>query len=1574
MKSHRQRQDPFKLRVIPAMIAACGLAATLPGPGLAELADLADVPLANSPSDAVLPNLMYILDDSGSMLRGFMPEEVDDSNMCKSVNCTAGGCSVGSTSCHDGGSTSDWGDPPYFSAQFNQVYYNPDIYFEPGVNSTGGSLGNSDPAAAKIDYYLDATTINLKTDSKDVFYCATSSASAAQLASTAVCRRNGIDNVGGGYFLYFPNDMSGGGYPAGSSTALAFRHRVIANNHPYYYTISANEWCKDANLIECQLTQDATFNIPAPVRWCSGRANAASTAAVSDTASSTTPKCQKKFTDTYDEPRYGRFTRTDITSSTATFAQSATAVRPDCTTTANVCTYAEEIQNFANWYTYYRTRMQMMKTATGRAFRPIGDNYRVGFITINPGDPVKDPVSSPTDTRYLPLQTFDATQKLDFYTTLYAQDNHGATPLRQALSRIGRHYAGKTDDINDGMADPVTHSCQQNFALLTSDGYYNDVSNGGIATPAKTPGGSAVGNVDGTPNTSQPLYVTRAGGQLDGSGTTVNTGDVTLETGQALCTGNNNVSFPNGSSGTTDSTNCGCSGNERRVWQRDRTLSYNTAVVDGITQAGASTAVVSATFSVILDCQSHLETKVQRITEQIDLRCSSNSQTTFSATLTSGPPHGQQTNCGCTDSSKKKRLIRRTRPLDVQVDYYDGGAGVVTSVTTVTGIATTFSALTNCTSGSVSSGPTVVLTTASSTTLSSNSQLTLTSASFTLAPNPQSTATGQSVTTTTFGGASNSLADIAMYYYKNDLRCSSAGGTNCADTAMWAASIADNNVPTTSKDIANHQHMVTFTLGMGLVGRMDYRSDYESATSGDFAKIRNADTTCSWSSAAGQTCNWPLPVEGDPSTLDDMWHAAVNGRGIFYSAANPTTLADGLSGALSALKVQTAAASASATSSPNITETDNFIYSSTFRTVRWDGQISAQRIDTNTGNVLPAIVWEAQAQLDTKAELADGNVNERKVFMFDSSNSSTVNTSLKRFLWGNLSSTSSVCSATGEQACFANKGTAFSQYASLNGGQKIQADNGENLVDFLRGKSALENPVFRDREHVLGDAVNATPAYVRAPVFEFLDAVSPTYSAFRTANAGRQGVLYIAANDGMLHAFNGDTGAEMFAYVPRMPLPNLHNIATANWETRHIYSVDGSPQVMDAFQVTDSSASPMTGVWKTVLVGGLNKGGRGFYALDVTDPADPKGLWEFCSDSTLCAHSDIDLGLTYGNAVVTKLPSISGSANSGKWVAIMTSGLNNVTPGDGEGHLWVRDLFTGALVYKADTGAGSTTTPSGLSKISAFADDFNKNNTALAIYGGDLLGNVWKFDLTTDPATVTKLVELKDGGGKPQGITSRPELGVIDSQRVLFIGTGRYLGEDDLVDPATVPDPDNLGFFLPWAYQQSFYAFKDKAYGATSLRGTTPGLVQQVIDDDGTTVRTTTNNTVNWTAKDGWFVDFNPENSSPGERVNLDPQLVLGTLVVVSNVPNNNACTVGGDSFIYQFNYATGSYIASAPGQQVATKFIGQITVGLVVIRLPSGVFKGVATGATGTKTPVGVNVGGAGSSGRRVSWRELIK
>jgi type IV pilus assembly protein PilY1 len=1263
----------------------------LSAPAGATQTDIAPAPLGTAPTATVLPNLMFILDDSGSMAREFMPDEVQFKgstfiNTCKA--CSSSACALAGSS----GTICVPGHPPYYTPQFNSIYYNPQITYKPGVDSTGASLGNANPNNALDDPYSGSPSgKDAVTTWTDIYWCTTSSPSTAQLSDPAVCRRNGINTtVPFTYGTTNPADFSAG------LPTTTFRNAVFRNGNPHYYEISPREFCSDETLVNCvAATAPSTANpVPAPVRWCKSDAFAAQLTEVSGTggppAPTTTAKCQAKTDSTYVFPRLGKITRTDIVSSTATYVNRPN--RTDCAAKPS-CTYAEEVQNFANWYSYYRSRMLMMKTSSGLVFSALDDRYRVGFLTIN----------ASSSARYLKIDKFEPTHKNAWFTKFYSMTPSGSTPLRQALSRAGRHYAGRTDGINSFMPDdPIQYSCQQNFALLTTDGYWNS----------------------------------SRGKQIDG---------------------------------TTDI------GNQDNV------------------DAGLSTRAAGA------------------------------------------------------------------------FDGIEKGAKETDA-------------------GSL--------------------------------------------------GSSNTLADVAMYYYKNDLRTT---GT-----------VAKNNVPTSTKDSAAHQHMVTFTLGLGLDGKMSYRADYETAGSGDFFKIKSASTGCP-SFSPTSTCNWPL-VEGDtPSALDDLWHAAVNGRGTYFSAKDPNAVQISINNALSAIKITTGAAASSATSTPNITPTDNFIFSSTYRTVRWDGEVVAERIDVTTGAVIPGTVWSAQTLLDARVT---ATTDTRTIYTLDTADPVD---KLKPFLYANLSAT--------EKAFFDNKcnPAVLPQCGPMAPAQLALANDGTNMVNFLRGQTGNEVTLYRDREHVLGDTVNAKPAFVAKPNLLYGDAVTPDYSSFKAGPAGsRQSVLYIASNDGMLHAFNADTGNELWAYIPRMIMPELYKLAASNYDINHRFYADGSPSTMDVF---------IGGAWKTILVGGLNAGGRGFYALDVTDPVNPKGLWEICSDATLCAVFDDNIGLSFGQAVITKRPS------DGKWVAIVTSGYNNVLPGDGNGYLFVLDAETGAILSKVGTTVlgipvGDTTTPSGFAKISGFATNFAVNNTTPIVYGGDLLGNVWKYDMTTVPPTVKRIAQLKDGSApaRPQSITTRPEITRFSAGfNVIYIGTGRLLGSTDLQDPATLIPPENL------AYQQTVYAFKDIDADLGDLRLPGAKLVQQTMSLIDANNRTISSNPVDWSTQNGWFVDFNPANDSPGERVNIDMQLVRGVLLVATNEPNSEPCSTGGNSFFYQFDYQSGSYVASAPGAIVGTKLSSALAAGFVVYRLPSGQLKFAEINVNGVKKVGGVNPGSGGAIGKRVSWRELF-
>jgi Tfp pilus tip-associated adhesin PilY1 len=751
----------------------------------------------------------------------------------------------------------------------------------------------------------------------------------------------------------------------------------------------------------------------------------------------------------------------------------------------------------------------------------------------------------------------------------------------------------------------------------------------------------------------------------------------------------------------------------------------------------------------------------------------------------------------------------------------------------------------------------------------------------------------------------DTLADVAQYYYMTDLRTSSLGNCLGGEVNGVQSPVCENIVPPSGDSTVKWQHMVTYTLGLGASGLMQYQPDYLTAESGDFFSIKTGQTVnhndgiCTWQQDG--SCNWPKPASGTQTNIDDLWHAAVNGRGEYYSASDPSSLAAGISSALASITAKAGSLTPVTFANPNLVVGKNALYSADFQAGEWVGNLYKMWIDGKTSEITETPEWSAQSRLDTK--IANEGHEPRKIYAFSTSASNR----LREFKWANLT--------TAEKAYFRKENISLSQFCTTGTiclpAALQTAASGEALFNYIRGDRTYEGAItdtgayFRQRSHILGDIVTSQPLYVGVPPWSYAD---QKYLDFKASKSTRRPTIYVGANDGMLHAFDDVNGQEKWAYVPSMVVPNLHKLADKFYSDAHRYYVDGSPVMGD---ICASGCNTDSAVWKTILVGGLNNGGRGYYALDVTDPDNPRGLWEFTDDN---------LGKSFGNPLITKL-SPDASHPSGRWVVIVASGYNNipdgVLQGDGEGRLFILDASTGAIIRTISTGEGSTVSPSGLSRITGWATYPEYNNQSLRVYGGDLLGNVWRFDINGNipldpPSHDAKLIAtLKDDFGNAQPIMTHIELGKIKTHSVLFIGTGQLLGTEDLVDTKiqsiyairdnlTGGDGDSYGD--PRTSDQSFVR-------QTMVLASCPAGNDYCTEGDPVAMITTVQ-PVDFNVNAGWYVDF----PAAGERANVDMHLARGTLSIVTNTPEIAACVPIGRSAFYFLNYLTGGYIPGTNG------------------------------------------------------------
>jgi type IV pilus assembly protein PilY1 len=1360
-------------------------------PALAASVSLATAPLATSTTSSVKPNVLLVLDNSGSMDWDHMPDDAGDGGSAVSFR---------------------FGYYGLRSSQCNQVYYDPTLTYLPPVDETGTSFANASFTSAYTNgFNTGAGTVNLNTSFR---------------ASTS------MDGDGTGQPAYY--------YHYSGTQATQAQKNYNSTTSTFYN--------------ECYSALNASPGKDVFTRITLSSTAAATTAmiAVSGTASTTVSSIKIDGVELMSGPSIASTNSNTVAnniasnitlngfgaSSGGTSIVTITGV-PDTARTITITQSgtmslagtiilkadAATLTNFANWYSFYRKRMLMMKTAAGRAFSALTDKYRVGLFKYSSSTPVVN------------MDTFEGTHRTNWYTEFYAITPSGSTPTRTALSRAGSYYAGKL-----AVTDPVQYSCQQNFTILSTDGYWNTGDGFKID-------GSTMDNQDGT--AGRPMY--------DGAHSiTIWTNTYTRDDYSKVSTG--------------------CSGGKRRLKTQP--------------QIGSCTVTVSGAV--------------------------------------------------CSPAS-----------------WSNNGSATI-----------------------------------SGTCLSS----------FSLpSPDPSTPVLQSSVESTgSSGGSSNSLADVAMHYYQTDLRTAALG--NCTGSLGVTVDVCANNVFTSSTDNNTQQHMTTFTLGLGASGWMNYSSSYLTDISGDYVAVKlgsTADSTavppvCPWQ-ANDTVCNWPLPGmdgsgNGFIANVDDLWHAAVNGRGAYFSATNPSTLSTGLSNALAGINSRQGSAAAAATSTLNPVAGNNYAYVASYTTVKWKGNLEARSINVDTGEVSENATWcvenvtagtctaPGSIVLDTSGAAnayfcvipnsiicADGVLDgtDCKIPV------ATACTGTMNALVADTSDSRTIYTANGGGTALIPFNTAYraanpqyfdaahistlSQWASLDAPQQAAAE-GDNLINYLRGQhgfedrttNAVANRLYRYREAVMGDALESQPTFISKPLFSY---PYPGYSEYKTAQATRAGTVYMGTNDGMLHAFAADTGIERWAYVPSMVIPNMWKLADADYGNLHTNFVNGSPATSDicVSNCTDSA----TAVWKTILVAGLNGGGRGYYALDITNPVAPALLWEFTPASGIGAVKDDDVGYGFGMPVITR-------KIDGTWVVLVASGYNNTAgSGTGKEFLFVLDARTGAILSKIGTGVGSIATPGGLAKLGAWNGEPG-GNVATYVYGGDLLGNVWRFDINSNVAATTadgeigtgdvmKFAELYSdaGGTMPQPITTTPILAQILGKRVVIIGTGKYLETADLTTTQT----------------QSYYAIKDDGETATLVNPRTTLVQQTLVSDPATATRSSTGNAPSWGSDRGCFADF-PDS---GERENIDSRLVQGIVLVPTLVPSNTACSPGGYGWLNFFDYQT----CKATGVKSDATIVG------VNVSYISG--NPVVSWVTDSHiTPEQVSTppfygGPAGFTGKRVIWRELI-
>lgn len=607
-------------------------------------------------------------------------------------------------------------------------------------------------------------------------------------------------------------------------------------------------------------------------------------------------------------------------------------------------------------------------------------------------------------------------------------------------------------------------------------------------------------------------------------------------------------------------------------------------------------------------------------------------------------------------------------------------------------------------------------------------------------------------------------------------------------------------------------------------------------------------------------------------------------------------------------------------------DTDNVVYLTTFKPSIepfWEGNLKAYRlnadgtlpVDANGDPILSNSIWGSKFDNDLKKEVALGTGDK----LIGSS-------PVSRKIYTYLGSSSNLTDAS----------NAFTQDNVLITPTLVGLSSDEDKIDliqFVRGHDAYDsdgdNDTNEKRNWILGDIFHSNAVIVGEPSRFFQDECfnrcSDGSESFYHANKNREKIILVGANDGMLHAFNGNTGNEEWAFIPHSFLGNLKNMTSA-----HSYYVDSSPKVADVWFYSGSNLSGETKTkdeWRTVLVSGLRKGGRHYFALDITDILKPKYLWEFpkSTDSVTLAK----LGQSWSEPAIGRVRIKAGNEMRERWVAFIGGGFDP-TSVTGKG-FFVIDIKTGDILteFSELPGMKSMAAP-------ATAVDINADGYIERVYIGDIGGQMWVFDVSSSETgdwTGKKLFSAPAVVPEKHPIYTQPAV-ALDNLRTPWV----YFGTGDREDPTDKLDPGGS--------HERFYAVKDDGNAGS---GAYPNGYSQGNLRDVTVYTDITFVTPSDPVK-GWYIKL-----AKSEKVLAKPAVFNKLLYFTTyTYTPTDVCKATGEATLYTVEYRSGGgalvlddYSQGKPS--AASQAIGTGSEGIPSAPVISVNLKGKATLTIGT-------------------------